>query len=113
MRNRTGVRIHSRFYFTAMIAYILYSPKLDKYYTGVSTETVEERLTKHNTGLYGQHFTSQTNDWKIFLVIPCDCNAQMLKIEKYIKNMKSSIYIENLKRYPEMISKLKTKFLCN
>jgi putative endonuclease len=35
---------------------------------------------------------------------------QALQIEKQIKNMKSKVYIQNLKRYPEMTIKLLGKY---
>lgn len=36
--------------------------------------------------------------------------TQAMQVEKHIKSMKSRIYIENLKRYPEMIIKLIEKY---
>jgi len=94
-----------------MIAcYILYSSSLDKFYTGITQDNVESRLEKHNNSSYGNHYTSQTKDWEIFIVIPCDSVAQSMKIEKHIKKMKSKKYIYNLKSYPEIIEKLKIKY---
>jgi putative endonuclease len=94
-----------------MIAcYILYSPSLDKFYTGITQESVESRLEKHNNSTYGNHFTSQAKDWIIFLIIPCTSVSQSTKIEKHIKQMKSRKYISNLKSYPEIIEKLKIKY---
>jgi putative endonuclease len=94
-----------------MIAcYILYSPSLDKFYTGITQESVESRLEKHLNSGYGNRYTSQADDWIIFLVIPCNSVAQSLKIEKHIKKMKSKKYIYHLKSYPEIIEKLKIKY---
>ena len=42
--------------------YILYSPFLDKYYIG-HTSNLNERLRKHNAKHKG--FTGQTADWRI------------------------------------------------
>lgn len=55
-------------------------------------------------------FTANANDWKLFLLISCKSKTQALSIEKHIKKMKSKTYIENLKKYPEMIDKLKSKY---
>lgn len=96
-----------------MTCYILYSPNLSKYYVGVTLEDVNSRLEKHNESTYGIHFTSQTSDWELYLEIICNCKTQMLRIEKHIKRMKSKVYIENLKKYPEMIEKLMDKYTCN
>ncbi len=94
-----------------MIAcYILYTPSLDKFYTGITQESFESRLEKHNNSVYGSRFTSQTNDWEVFLILSCDSVAQSMKIEKHIKKMKSKKYINNLKAFPEMIEKLRIKY---
>ncbi len=54
------------------ICYILYSPKLNRYYTGASHEGIEQRSVKHNAQFYGNtHFSAITNDWKVFLIIEC------------------------------------------
>ena len=67
----------------------------------------EDRLAKHNQSYYpGQHFTSRTSVWELYLVIPCRSSKQAAEIEKQIKRMKSKVYIQNLKRYPEMVEKL-------
>ena len=42
--------------------------------------------------------------------IECDNKSQMLTIERHIKNMKSKTYVQNLIKYPEMVSKLKTQY---
>ncbi|MFA7444568.1 MAG: GIY-YIG nuclease family protein [Flavobacteriaceae bacterium] len=94
-----------------MIAcYILYSPTLQKFYTGVTQDDVTSRLEKHNTSQYGKHYTSQTQDWEVFFTIECESLAQALKIEKHIKSMKSVTYIQNLKQYPQISQKLKEKY---
>jgi putative endonuclease len=40
------------------------------------------------------------------MLIPCESVTQAILIEKRIKKMKSRKYIENLKKYPEMIEKI-------
>ena len=95
-----------------MNCYILHSASIDQYYVGITTDSVEVRLLKHNESYYGKKFTSKTSDWTIYLVIPCACSRQMIEIEKHIKRMKSRVYIENLKKYPAIIERLKEKYSC-
>ncbi len=90
--------------------YIIYSKDYNKYYTGGSHEDLETRIQNHNNKNYDNAYTSFANDWKLYLCIECTSFKQALKIEKHIKLMKSTIYIENLKKYPEMIEKLISKY---
>jgi len=46
---------------------------------------VETRLLMHNSASYGNHFTSQANDWEIRLIIPCFTGSQSMKTEKHKK----------------------------
>jgi len=86
--------------------YIIYSAKKDKYYIG-ETRNLSERLILHNTGGLGPSFTSQSQDWILYLQIECETRQMSRQIERHIKRMKSRRYIENLKQYPEMVKKLK------
>ncbi len=90
---------------TKHFVYILYSPSILKYYIGESAFPVK-RLKDHNEGTRQKAFTKQASDWQTFLLIECDNRAQALKIEKKIKSMKSTKYIQNLTKYPEMVDKL-------
>ena len=58
----------------------------------------------------GNHYTEGAEDWVLFVKIPVKNSKQGLQIEKHIKRMKSKVYIQNLKRYPEIIEKLKIKY---
>jgi len=89
--------------------YILYSPTLDKFYIG-ETENLEERLIQHNTGIHEVAYTKQVSDWELYHEIICQSRSQVRAIERHIKQMKSKIYIKNLRRYPEMSKKLLNKF---
>ena len=89
--------------------YILYSQKLNKYYTG-ETSNLEMRLIHHNTGFYKNAFTSIADDWVLFYKIACEDIFHARKIEKHIKLMKSNTYILNLKRYPEIMQKLLSRY---
>ena len=99
------------FYFYAMAyCYILYSQSKDKYYVGATQVAVEERLDKHNQKFYrGQSFTSITSDWELFLTIQVKDFNHALRIEKHIKRMKSKTFIQNLKKYPELLEKTVAK----
>jgi len=71
----------------------------------------KDRLQRHLEQYYGnQKFTSLAKDWELFLDIPCETNITARKIEEHIKKMKSKKYIQNLKKYPELIDKLRQRF---
>jgi putative endonuclease len=89
--------------------YIIYSRLLDKYYIGY-TEDLELRISQHNQGHYSDSYTKISDDWQLFYLINCDSKNQAIKIETHIKKMKSKIYLENLKKYPEIGLKLLEKF---
>ncbi len=95
------------------LVYILYSLKLNRFYTGFTTLSLQQRVNNHSNNYYDNKFTSKANDWIVFLEIECATNKQALKIEAHIKRMKSSIYIRNLIKYPEIIDKLKVTYFEN
>jgi putative endonuclease len=88
--------------------YILYSNELDKFYIGLTTTPVEERLKKHLNRFYekAKTFTRKANDWILVWQLECSTIEQGRNIEKHIKGMKSSKYIQNLIKYAEMGQKL-------
>jgi putative endonuclease len=90
--------------------YILHSKSKDRYYIGFTTETVSLRLERHNNGYYGDKSTEDGVPWDLFFEIACDSAGQARSIEAHIKSMKSRKYLKNLKRYPEMVGKLKEKY---
>jgi putative endonuclease len=90
--------------------YIIFSDSLNKFYIGYTTELVQSRIEKHNSLHYDNKFTAKGIPWKLFLQIECTSVSQALKIEKHIKLMKSSSYIRNLQKYPEMVSNLLLKY---
>ncbi|MCE3296765.1 MAG: excinuclease subunit [Crocinitomicaceae bacterium] len=91
-----------------MTVYILHSEKLSRFYTGFTTD-LEVRLKFHENAEQ-RKFTYNADDWEIYHTIICQSKAQALKIEKHIKRMKSKIYIQNLKKHPEINSKLLIKY---
>ncbi|MBN8567031.1 MAG: GIY-YIG nuclease family protein [Flavobacteriales bacterium] len=86
--------------------YILYSPSKNTYYIGFTQTDLTERIFKHNSGFYDKTYSSYCNDWILYLSIECVDASQAMKIEKHIKRMKSKVYIENLKKYPEIVVRL-------
>ncbi|MDD3788308.1 MAG: GIY-YIG nuclease family protein [Petrimonas sp.] len=87
--------------------YILYSDELEKYYVGCTQTDVKQRIKKHNEAGYGKNrFTARAHDWTLFLFIETTDFAHAVRVERKIKAMKSSVYIQNLAKYPEMKDKL-------
>ena len=91
------------------VVYILYSKTLDKYYVG-SCKDLTDRLNQHLDKEFQNAFTSKTQDWEIYYCIEDLVYLQARKIENHIKSMKSRKFIENLKKYPEIVLKLKSRF---
>ncbi len=89
--------------------YILHSPKLDSYYIGQAIDPYK-RLIEHNEGKYNKSYTKITSDWEHYLLIECSSKSQAIKIESFIKRMKSRKFIERLKSEKEIINDLLTRF---
>ncbi len=96
------------FLFMEYLVYILHSEKLDRFYTGYTSD-LERRLEFH-TNAEAQKFTAKANDWNLFFSIKCLSKEQALQVEKHIKKMKGAKYIHNLARYPQMADKLIKKY---
>ena len=85
--------------------YILYSNKIDNFYTG-SCLNLDNRLIEHKEQMFDKGFTHRADDWEVFFVIENLEYQQARKIEKHIKKMKSRVYINNLKKFPEISERL-------
>ena len=90
--------------------YILFSKKLDRYYTG-SCKDLSYRIGQHLNKEFVNSFTAKADDWELFFFVDDLLQSQARLIEEHIKRMKSRTYIENLKKYPEIIQKLGIKYL--
>ena len=88
--------------------YILHSDKLNRYYTGY-TSNIDSRLEFHENA-EARKFTYNADDWALVFSLECENKTQALAIEKHIKLMKSKTYIQNLLIYPDMATKLKAKY---
>jgi len=75
--------------------YILYSPRLDKYYIG-STADPEGRLQRHNTSKKG--FTSTGKPWILKYTEQFATKELALKREIQLKSWKSRQILEELIR---------------
>jgi putative endonuclease len=73
--------------------YILYSEKLDSYYTG-STSNIEDRILRHNSGR--SIYTKRGIPWKLVYFKIYNSKSEAFKAEMYIKSQKSRLYIEQL-----------------
>ena len=73
--------------------YILYSKRLDKYYTGI-TDNLEWRLERHNQG-WGR-FTKGGIPWELAYFEKFSTKQEALERERLIKKRKSRKYLENL-----------------
>jgi putative endonuclease len=83
---------------------------VNRFYVGYTSD-IEERLKLHNDGHFGgKSYSCKASDWDIYLLITCETIEQAIFVETKIKRMKSRKYIENLKRYPEMVEKILKDF---
>ena len=73
--------------------YIIYSKKLDRFYTG-HTQNLESRLINHNDG--HSRYTSKAKDWKVVYSEDFDTRKAVIIRELEIKKKKSRPYIEYL-----------------
>jgi putative endonuclease len=90
--------------------YILFSQKLNRFYIGATADSIENRIEKHLDKTFGnQVFSAKANDWQVFLTIPFDTFDHAVRAEQHIKRMKSSVYVRNLAKYPEMVESLRFK----
>ena len=85
--------------------YILYSKKLNRFYTG-SCKDLAFRIERHLNKDFKGSFTAKAEDWELFIFVDALEYDQARRIEKHIKRMKSKNYIQNLKKYPEILQKL-------
>ncbi|MCO6500009.1 MAG: GIY-YIG nuclease family protein [Vicingus serpentipes] len=74
--------------------YILYSLKLDKYYTGYTCDDLHKRIAKHNSNHKG--FTGGKGDWKLVYKEEFSSKKDAIEREREIKKKKSRKYIEYL-----------------
>ena len=89
--------------------YILYSASLDRFYRG-SCRNLEERLRQHREKVFPESFTAKADDWVLFWSMDGLPYAGARALENHLKKMRNRQYYQNLKRYPELVAKLRAKF---
>ncbi|MBN3586126.1 GIY-YIG nuclease family protein, partial [Algoriphagus aestuarii] len=83
--------------------YILFSPSLNKFYTGITLESVDSRIEKHNLHQYGAHrFTAKASDWELYLQLEAQSYSHARRMELRVKKMKSAKFIRDLKENLDM-----------
>ncbi len=76
--------------------YILHSISSDHYYIG-HTDNVEKRLKEHNNPKENSKYTSKHLPWELKLYFQVsEFRGDALRIERFIKNQKSSKFISKL-----------------
>ena len=85
----------------SFFVYILYSPLLDQYYIG-HTSNLDDRLFRH--GHSGSKATKKANDWKLVYKEGYETKSEAYNREMEIKNKKSRKYIDWLISSFESIS---------
>jgi len=73
--------------------YILFSAKIDRYYTG-HTNNLDDRLRRHNSGY--SKATKKGIPWKLVFTETFNFRSEAVQREFQIKAMKSRKYIEEL-----------------
>ena len=73
--------------------YILYSQKIDQFYTG-HTDDLDWRLERHNAG-WGK-YTKRGIPWILVYYETFATKQEAIRREREVKRMKSRKYIENL-----------------
>lgn len=73
--------------------YIIYSDTLKKYYTGFTSQSIDERLGYH----LGKHsgFTSKAKDWLVIYKTQKEEKSQALQLEKKIKKRGAKRFLDD------------------
>jgi putative endonuclease len=88
--------------------YIIYSESVDKYYIG-HTNDPSRRLEEHNTVIKNS-YTFKFRPWILKGSFPTFFSrSEAIIMEKYLKKMKSRIFIENLIYSPERFEEILKK----
>ena len=88
--------------------YIIFSDKLNRYYIG-TTDNISKRLEEHNNKAYQDSYTSKGVPWILKTSFKLDSSKQAYALEKFIKKMKSKVFIEKLIQNPGIINEILNK----
>ena len=75
--------------------YILHTEKFQKFYVG-ETENINVRLQQHNEHFFKAANTTYATDWVVVKLIEVENRKDARVVEKYIKSMKSKLFIEKI-----------------
>jgi putative endonuclease len=70
------------------------------------TENLQQRISQHNNPISQSKYTAKGIPWQLYIALPCNDKQHAIKLEKLIKDKKSSVFIRNLKKYPELVEKI-------
>lgn len=68
------------------------------------------RIDQHINKAFIKSFTAKADDWQLYFYRDYLTYVQARSIETHIKKMRNSLYMENLKKHPEIIEKLILKY---
>ncbi|MFV8373782.1 GIY-YIG nuclease family protein [Flavobacterium sp. LB1P71] len=88
--------------------YIIYSEKLDRYYVG-ATDDVRKRLDEHNSVFYNEAFTAKGIPWELSLSFECESSEKAYGLEKFLKRMKSRVFLEKVMVDPSILLDIQNK----
>ena len=88
--------------------YILFSEKLNRYYVG-TTDDIVRRLDEHNDGVYRDSYTSKGVPWVLKVYFSCATSKRAYDLERFIKKMKSRVFIEQIILNPEIVEDILKK----
>ena len=92
----------------AHFLYILYSEKVDKYYTGESAMP-SARVALHNHHHFRNAFTNIADDWSLVLEFECLSREEALYLERFIKRMKSKKFTKKVVEKPSILTDILSK----
>jgi putative endonuclease len=69
----------------------------------------ERRLGLHNQGIFQKAFTKIAQDWELKLAHHCRSKEEALKLEIFLKKMKSRRFIERVIEDPQILNRILQK----
>ena len=95
--------------FMTYYIYILYSHKLKRYYIGTSDDP-KRRLLEHNEVKYDKAFSAKGIPWEMKLYYACKSSSNAYELERFIKRMKSKVFIERVLQNPKILEEIESKY---
>ena len=76
------------------ITYIIYSESINRYYVGSTSQTIDERLRRHNSAHKG--FTGRAFDWELKYIENHDSKKDSLILEQKIKKRGAGRFLKDI-----------------